>query len=118
MTATTPAAAAAQHVVHVEAVQTTVPTRVVEPGRTRLVAVAAPPLQAPALQRRVRAVLYYRGADETAAPDAWEDGVWVKESLSEALADHPEMAGRLRRRADGSWEVKLNDTAVRLVDTV
>uniref|UniRef100_A0A0A9GNY9 Uncharacterized protein n=1 Tax=Arundo donax TaxID=35708 RepID=A0A0A9GNY9_ARUDO len=25
------------------------------------------------------------------------------------------MAGRLRRRADGSWEVKLNDTGVRLV---
>ncbi|KAL5668833.1 hypothetical protein ACJX0J_021054, partial [Zea mays] len=25
------------------------------------------------------------------------------------------MAGRLRRRADGLWEVKLNDTGVRLV---
>ncbi|EAZ24036.1 hypothetical protein OsJ_07767 [Oryza sativa Japonica Group] len=115
MAATTPAAAAAAaHVVHIEAVQTAVPTRVVEPGRTRLVAVAAPPLPAPALQRRVRAVLYYRGAGG-AAPGAWEDGVWVKESLSEALADHPEMAGRLRRRADGSWEVKLNDTGVRLL---
>uniref|UniRef100_A0A0E0CP79 Uncharacterized protein n=1 Tax=Oryza meridionalis TaxID=40149 RepID=A0A0E0CP79_9ORYZ len=115
MAATTPAAAAA-HVVHIEAVQTAVPTRVVEPGRTRLVAVAAPPLPAPALQRRVRAVLYYRsGGGAAAAPGAWEDGVWVKESLSEALADHPEMAGRLRRRADGSWEVKLNDTGVRLL---
>lgn len=41
--------------------------------------------------------------------------MWGKESLSEALADHPEMAGRLRRRADGSWEVKLNDTGVRLL---
>ncbi|KAF0933797.1 hypothetical protein E2562_019257 [Oryza meyeriana var. granulata] len=114
MAATTPVA----HV-HIEAVQTAVPTRVVEPGRTRLVAVAAPPLPAEALQRRVRAVLYYRGsgggADGTMAPCAWEDGVWVKETLSEALADHPEMAGRLRRRADGSWEVKLNDTGVRLL---
>ncbi|XP_040376769.1 uncharacterized protein LOC102705051 [Oryza brachyantha] len=112
---TTPAAAAAQ-CVHIEAVQTAVPTRVVEPGRTRVVAVAAPPLPAEALQRRVRAVLYYRaGAAAAAAPCAWEDGVWVKESLSEALADHPEMAGRLRRRADRSWEVKLNDTGVRLL---
>ncbi|KAB8088213.1 hypothetical protein EE612_012745 [Oryza sativa] len=34
MAATTPAAAAAAaHVVHIEAVQTAVPTRVVEPGR-------------------------------------------------------------------------------------
>ena len=32
------------------------------------------------------------------------------------MADHPEMAGRLRRHADGSWEVKLNDAGVRLVE--
>ena len=41
--------------------------------------------------------------------------MWGKESLSEALADHPEMAGRRWRRVDGSWEVKLNDTGVRLL---
>jgi hypothetical protein len=47
--------------------------------------------------------------------------VWVKESLSAALVDQPEMAGRLRRRGDGDgddgrlWEVKLRDTGVRLV---
>uniref|UniRef100_A0A0D9VJ00 Uncharacterized protein n=1 Tax=Leersia perrieri TaxID=77586 RepID=A0A0D9VJ00_9ORYZ len=106
--------AAARDVIHIEGAQTAVPTRVVEPGRTRLVAVASPPLPADALQRRVRAVLYYRaGADGSGS--AWEDGVWVKETLSEALADHPEMAGRLRRRGDGSWEVKLNDTGVRLL---
>ncbi|KAF0894370.1 hypothetical protein E2562_038487 [Oryza meyeriana var. granulata] len=45
-----------------------------------------------------------------------ERAAWVKESLSAALADHPEMAGRLRRRADGGpWEVRLNDNGVRLV---
>ncbi|KAL5207962.1 hypothetical protein ABZP36_032397 [Zizania latifolia] len=110
------AARAASAHVHIEGVQTALPTRVVEPGKARLVAVAAPPLPAEALQRRVRAVLYYSDDGTSSAPPcAWEEAVWMKESLSEALADHPEMAGRLRRRADGSWEVKLNDTGVRLL---
>ncbi|KAM0923634.1 hypothetical protein ACQ4PT_005424 [Festuca glaucescens] len=101
-------AAAAKPQVHIESVQTGLPTRVVEPDRTRLIAVSAPPLPEAALQWRLRAVLYYR-ADEA----AWEEGIWVKESLGEALCFFPEMAGRLRRRADGSWEVKLNDAGVR-----
>ena len=53
---------------------------------------------------------------------ARERAAWVKESLCAALVDHPEMAGRLRRRGDGNddddgrlWEVKLRDTGVRLV---
>lgn len=98
--------------VHIEGLQTGLPTRVVPPGRGRPVSVSPPLHAAAALQRRVRVVLYYRG---DGAP--WEEAVWVKESLSEALADHPEMAGRLRRRADdgSAWEVKLNDTGVRLV---
>ncbi|CAM0944991.1 unnamed protein product [Alopecurus aequalis] len=101
MAATTPQ-------VHIESVQTGLPTRVVEPDRTRLISVSAPPLPEAALQRRLRAVLYYRADD---AP--WEEGIWVKESLGEVLCFFPEMAGRLRRRADGSWEVKLNDAGVR-----
>lgn len=100
--------AAAKPQVHIESVQTGLPTRVVEPDRTRLIAVSAPPLPEAALQRRLRAVLYYRADD---AP--WEEGIWVKESLGEVLCFFPEMAGRLRRRADGSWEVKLNDAGVR-----
>ncbi|RCV31065.1 hypothetical protein SETIT_6G146600v2 [Setaria italica] len=105
--------------VRVESPQTAVPTRAVEPGRTRRIAVAAPPLPAAALQRRTRVVLYYRtggGVDGGGAPAParlWEEVCWAKESLSEALADHPEMAGRLRRREDGSWEVKLNDAGMR-----
>lgn len=102
------AAAGAKPQVHIESVQTGLPTRVVEPDRTRLINVSAPPLPEAALQRRLRAVLYYR-ADEA----AWEEGIWVKESLGEVLCFFPEMAGRLRRRADGSWEVKLNDAGVR-----
>ncbi|OEL28985.1 hypothetical protein BAE44_0009995 [Dichanthelium oligosanthes] len=112
------APATARHV-HIEGLQTALPTRKVEPGRARPVTVAAPPLPGAALQHRARVVLYYRagagaGADAAAA---WgqEEALLVKESLSEAVADHPEMAGRLRRRADGSWELKLNDTGVRLV---
>ncbi|KQK00579.1 tryptamine hydroxycinnamoyltransferase 1 [Brachypodium distachyon] len=103
-------AAAAVPQVHIESVQTGLPTRVVEPDRTRLIAVAAPPLPEAALQRRFRAVLYYRGGEQKAE---WEEGVWVKESLGEVLCFYPEMAGRLRRRGDGSWEVKLNDAGVR-----
>ncbi|CAD6250055.1 unnamed protein product [Miscanthus lutarioriparius] len=116
------APAPARHV-HIEALQTAMPTRAVEPGRARPVSVAAAaPLPAAALQRRSRVVLYYRAAAAADAPAAWspEEALLVKESLSEAVADYPEMAGRLRRRGadDGSgssWEVKLNDTGVRLV---
>ncbi|PAN07378.1 hypothetical protein PAHAL_1G331000 [Panicum hallii] len=107
-------ATTARHV-HIEGLQTAVPTRKVEPGRARPVSVAAPPLPAAALQRRARVVLYYRAEADGAAAWGPEEALLVKESLSEAVADHPEMAGRLRRRADGSWEVKLNDTGVRLV---
>ncbi|CAL4967958.1 unnamed protein product [Urochloa decumbens] len=111
-------AAAARHV-HIEGLQTALPTRKVEPGRARPVTVSSPPpLPAAALQRRARVVLYYRAAAGAGAGAAWgqEEALLAKESLSEAVADHPEMAGRLRRRADGSsWEVKLNDTGVRLV---
>ena len=103
--------------VHLQSPQTAVPTRAVEPGRTRRIAVAAPPLPAAALQRRTRVVLYYRAdAGEKGASRLWEEAMWTKESLGEAVADHPEMAGRLRRHADGSWEVKLNDAGVRLVE--
>ncbi|VAI47617.1 unnamed protein product [Triticum turgidum subsp. durum] len=102
------AATPASPQVHIESVQTGLPTRVVEPDRTRVIAVAAPPLPATALQRRLRAVFYYRGDD---AP--LEEGILVKESLGEVLCFFPEMAGRLRRHADGSWEVKLNDAGVR-----
>ncbi|CAL4886343.1 unnamed protein product [Urochloa decumbens] len=110
-------AAAARHV-HIEGLQTALPTRKVETGRARPVTVSSPPLPAAALQLRARVVLYYRAAAGAGAGAAWgqEEALLAKESLSEAVADHPEMAGRLRRRADGSsWEVKLNDTGVRLV---
>ncbi|CAN6245365.1 unnamed protein product [Urochloa humidicola] len=107
-------AAAARHV-HIEGLQTALPTRKVEPGLARPVSVSSPPLPAAALQRRARVVLYYRAAAGAGAAWGQEESLLTKESLSEAVADHPEMAGRLRRRGDGSWEVKLNDTGVRLV---
>lgn len=94
--------------IHIESVQTGLPTRVVQPDRTRLIAVTSPPLPETVLQHRLRAVLYYRADDAL-----WEEGIWVKESLGEVLCLFPEMAGRLRRRANGSWDVKLNDAGVR-----
>uniref|UniRef100_A0A0E0DGP4 Uncharacterized protein n=1 Tax=Oryza meridionalis TaxID=40149 RepID=A0A0E0DGP4_9ORYZ len=111
--------------IHVESMQTAVPTRITGAGRTLPVAVSggeAAPLTAASLQRRFRAVLYYRGVEQLQAEEEEEErAVWVKESLSASLADHPEMAGRLRRRDDDDdggrrmWEVRLNDNGVRLV---
>uniref|UniRef100_A0A0D9W7T4 Uncharacterized protein n=1 Tax=Leersia perrieri TaxID=77586 RepID=A0A0D9W7T4_9ORYZ len=117
--------------VHVESMQTAVPTRVTGLGRTLPVAVSGTgpaPLTAAALQRRFRAVLYYRGRSGAVVEQKQqqqrarqlvdeERAAWVKESLSATLTNHPVMAGRLRRRADGgsSWEVKLNDNGVRVV---
>ncbi|KAJ1272113.1 hypothetical protein BS78_06G177900 [Paspalum vaginatum] len=112
-------AAAAPLLVHVESMQTAVPTRVAGTGRSLPIAVSGPPLTAEELQRRFRAVLYYRGAGGELEAAARERAAWVKESLSAALSDCPEMAGlagRLRRGGDGRlWEVKLKDTGVRLV---
>ncbi|XP_040379487.1 uncharacterized protein LOC102723050 [Oryza brachyantha] len=118
------AAMATTKLIHVESMQTAVPTRVTGAGRTLPIAVSAPPLTAAALQRRFRAVLYYRGAagvEQQVVAEAEERAAWVKESLSAALADHPEMTGRLRlQRSDvdggaSTWEVRLNDNGVRLV---
>ncbi|KAG2573738.1 rosmarinate synthase-like [Panicum virgatum] len=112
-------AAAAPVLVHVESMQTAVPARDAGSGRSLPIAVSGAPLAAAELQRRFRAALYYRGAGAGGELEAAarERAAWVKESLSAALADHPEMAGRLRSRGDDGrlWEVKLRDTGVRLV---
>lgn len=109
--------------VRVESLQTAVPMRMAGAGKSLPIEVSGPPLTAAELQRRFRAVLYYRGAGAEVEAAATERAAWVKESLCAALVDHPEMAGRLRRRGgDGNdddegrlWEVKLRDTGVRLV---
>ncbi|XP_062185473.1 uncharacterized protein LOC133889048 [Phragmites australis] len=112
--------AATPALIHVESIRTAVPSRVAGAGLSLPITVSGPPLSAAELQRRFRAVLYYRGAG-VREPEAAarERAAWVNESLSAALVDHPEMAGRLRRRGDGDdgrlWEVKLRDTGVRLV---
>ncbi|KAL6652289.1 hypothetical protein ACP70R_011214 [Stipagrostis hirtigluma subsp. patula] len=110
--------AATPALIHVDSILTAVPERVAGAGRSLPIAVSGSPLAADELQRRFRAVLYYRGAGGEREAAARERAAWVKESLCAALVDHPEMAGRLRRRRgdDGSlWEVKLMDTGVRLV---
>jgi hypothetical protein len=116
-------AAATAHV-HVESMLTAIPTRIgVERGRTLPIEVSGtPPITAAELQRRFRAVLYYRDADGGHWPDdearaRLEQAAWVQEALSAALSDDPKMAGRLRRRSrgDGPWVVKLNDSGLRLL---
>lgn len=116
-------AASAPILVRVESLQSAVPMRMAGAGKSLPIAVSGPPLTAAELQRRFRAVLYYRGAGAEVEAAARERAAWVKESICAALVDHPEMAGRLRRRGDGNdddddgrlWEVKLRDTGVRLV---
>ncbi|VAH50181.1 unnamed protein product [Triticum turgidum subsp. durum] len=108
--------------IHVESMQTAVPTRVaLERGRTLPIAVTGLPIAAAELQHRFRAVLYYRDRLEGEAMAQLEQAAWVQDSLSEALADHPKMAGRLWRRHAGGgegpwdWDVKLCDAGVRLL---
>ncbi|KAE8780662.1 hypothetical protein D1007_46183 [Hordeum vulgare] len=110
--------------IHLESMQTAVPTRVaLERGRTLPIAVTGPPIAAAELQHRFRVVLYYHDRLEGDAMAQLEQAAWVQESLSAALADHPKMAGRLWRRrhaagrGDGpwDWDVKLCDAGVRLL---
>lgn len=102
---------------HIEAMQSAMPGQLTEPGQSRAIAVggAGGPLCREALQSRFRVVLYHRKAGEDDTAEAF--AAWAKESLSAALIEHPELAGRLRndREGDGFWDVKLNDAGVRLV---
>ncbi|XP_072961487.1 uncharacterized protein [Typha angustifolia] len=101
--------------VHIEAIQSAIPRSIVEPGRSRRIAVAATPMPPGALKSRLRVIFYYNKVAEEES--AWTVAAWIKESIGNALADQPELAGRLRRggEADGYWEVKFNDAGVRLV---
>ena len=108
--------------IHVESMQTAVPTRVaLDLGRTLPIAVTGPPIAAVELQHRFRAVLYYRSRLEGEAMAQLEQAAWVQEALSATQADHPKMAGRLWRRHAGGgegpwdWDVKLCDAGVRLL---
>ncbi|KAJ8512201.1 hypothetical protein OPV22_002635 [Ensete ventricosum] len=94
---------------HVDAIQTAPPGKVTAPGQTRWISTAAP-LRPEVLQSRFQAVWYYTKAGEE-SPLAI--AAWIKESLSAALPGHPVLSGRLRR--DDGWEVKFNDSGVRLV---
>ncbi|XP_072986003.1 uncharacterized protein [Typha latifolia] len=101
--------------VHIEAIQSAIPRSIVEPGRSRRIAVAATPMPPGALKSRLRVIFYYNKVAEEES--AWTVAAWIKESIGNALAEQPELAGRLRRggEADGYWEVKFNDAGVRLV---
>ncbi|CAL9086859.1 Transferase family [Musa troglodytarum] len=94
---------------HVDAIQTAPPGKVTAPGQARRISTAAP-LGPEVLQSRFQAVWYYTKAGEE-SPLAI--AAWIKESLSAALPGHPVLSGRLRR--DDGWEVKFNDSGVRLV---
>ncbi|WOL06103.1 hypothetical protein Cni_G14835 [Canna indica] len=105
----------AAKMLHVDAIQTATPGKVTAPGQARRISAAPGALRPELLQSRFQAVLYYSKASEKESP--LDVAAWMKVSLSAALPDHPVLAGRLRRDGeDGEgWEVKFNDSGVRLV---
>ncbi|KAJ4799831.1 HXXXD-type acyl-transferase family protein [Rhynchospora pubera] len=100
---------------HIEAIQTAIPSNVTQSGKSRRINLTNTTLTQDSLQSRFRMVFYYNKSSEEES--AWTVAAWVKESMSVALADWPELAGRLRkdREGDGCWEIKINDAGVRLV---
>lgn len=100
---------------HIDAIQTAIPSKVICPGKSRRINLTNTSLTQNLLQSRLRMVFYYNKSSEEES--AWTVAAWVKESMSEALADWPELAGRLRkdREGEGCWEIKINDAGVRLV---
>ncbi|CAL9752326.1 unnamed protein product [Musa acuminata subsp. burmannicoides] len=100
-------------ILHVDAIQTATPGKVASPGQARRI-VTATPLGPEVLQRRFQVVLYYGKAREEEVESPLAVAAWIKESLSAALPRHPVLSGRLRN-GGGSWEVKFNDSGVRLV---
>ncbi|XP_020586225.1 uncharacterized protein LOC110028636 [Phalaenopsis equestris] len=101
--------------VSIEAFQSITPAKVTPPGKSRQISVAGD-LPLAAFAAHFRLILYFRpasGEDNS----AHAVGAWMKETFSEALAEEPMLAGRLRRSAaeNGGWEVRFNDAGVRLV---
>ncbi|EHA8591103.1 hypothetical protein COCNU_scaffold033492G000010 [Cocos nucifera] len=85
-----------------------------KPGQSRRISVAAP-FRPEVLQNHLQIILYYKKAREEESASVV--AAWIKESLNVAIADEPLLAGRLRRddEGDGCWEIKFNDSGVRLV---
>ncbi|KAJ8506309.1 hypothetical protein OPV22_007195 [Ensete ventricosum] len=100
-------------ILHVDAIQTALPGKVAHPGLARRIVMAAP-LGPEVLQRRFQVVLYYGKAGDEEVESPLTVAAWIKESLSAVLSGHPILSGRLRN-SGGSWEVKFNDSGVRLV---
>ncbi|RZS12732.1 hypothetical protein BHM03_00044223 [Ensete ventricosum] len=100
-------------ILHVDAIQTALPGKVAHPGLARRIVLAAP-LGPEVLQRRFQVVLYYGKAGDEEVESPLTVAAWIKESLSAVLSGHPILSGRLRN-SGWSWEVKFNDSGVRLV---
>ncbi|CAO2819459.1 unnamed protein product [Amaranthus hypochondriacus] len=66
------------------------------------------------MQKRMHIVLYYKNKSEENS--GWHVGRWIKETLGNALVDHPIMAGRIRRVENGGLEIVANDSGVRIVE--
>ncbi|KAI3463602.1 hypothetical protein Pfo_020265 [Paulownia fortunei] len=101
---------------HVEAVQTVVPTKPTDPRESFRLLVPQNLSSTSLLQRRFHIVLCYN--------KAWdEDSGWlvagrIKESLGRALQEQPILAGRVRKCEESGMDLQIvsNDSGVRLVE--
>ncbi|KAJ3680567.1 hypothetical protein LUZ60_016845 [Juncus effusus] len=100
---------------HIDAIQTAIPSKVIAPGKSRRINLTNTSLTQKSLQNRFQMVFYYQKNNEEES--AWTVAAWVKESISVALSDWPELAGRLRKEGEGEgyWDMKFNDAGVRLI---
>ncbi|KAJ0970677.1 hypothetical protein J5N97_018636 [Dioscorea zingiberensis] len=103
---------------HIEAIQTVTPGRAAEPGQARRISLPSSPSAGTLLGSHAHIILYYKKStkEDMVATLAAQ----LKESLNHMLAEEPLLSGRLRRdrEKDGYWEIKYNDSGVRLVQVV
>ncbi|GAA0160594.1 acetyltransferase [Lithospermum erythrorhizon] len=102
---------------HIEAIQSVMPTKPTDPRRSYRVQVPGTPNPA-IFHRRFQTIISYKSDVEEENP-GWIMAGWIKESLGKALAEEPVFAGRLRRgEGEGGEELEVvtNDSGARLVE--
>ncbi|XP_054795101.1 uncharacterized protein LOC129301243 [Prosopis cineraria] len=105
--------------VQYEAVITVPPLKMTVPRRVRRVLVSDPKTAAEEFRGCYQVVMYYENLDEEGF--GWVLAGWIVESLGIALSEHPMIAGRLQRKAEGGggdpeMEILSNDCGIRMVE--
>ncbi|KAL8474545.1 hypothetical protein ACS0TY_030409 [Phlomoides rotata] len=98
---------------HVEGIQTVVPTKPTDPRKSSTIHVPQHLTSTTLLQRRFHVLLCYHKAYDD--DSGWLLAGQIKESLGRALQEEPLIAGRMRRREE-DLQIVSNDSGVRLVE--